>query len=379
MTDEKDEAPSLRETIDAAVEELSKDETPSEETTPEPQETAPQEPETPAEPTTPNTDDRPRDESGRFVAKEPAGEERSIPPKPADGQEAPPAATATPPEPAAAPDGPQAQNLAPPAGWSVAAKQAFDALPDAVKQDIAKRESEVNDGFQMYSGLRSHVEYAKSVNHTLPDLIDKWRAAEALLERSPVQGMQWLMQNYGVTPEMLGAAAQPQQAAQTQQPAQAQPQAQAQQTASNPMMQEIAGLKNQFTQFQQQQEQAAINAAQAEWDNFRADPSNKYAENVRDEMVMLLNSGKAQDLKSAYDQALWLNTETRAIVVAEQQKAATADQQAQQQAAAQQKRDAASSVTGSASDVTPAPGAQDKNSTARESIMAAMQQVGTRV
>ena len=80
-------------------------------------------------------EDRPRDESGRFAAKE-----GSAPAKPeAAPQE--PAKVETPPKPAATP------SVKAPQSWSTAAKADFDKLPPHIQAEIAKRESDVEKGF----------------------------------------------------------------------------------------------------------------------------------------------------------------------------------------------------------------------------------------
>jgi hypothetical protein len=96
---------------------------------------------------------RTRDEQGRF-SKDEQGEQAVVA---AETPVQSPAPTTDEPagqETTEAPVQPQA--VRPPPGWSPASKAAFDALPEAVKADVAKREEEVNKGFAKlgdYKGL----------------------------------------------------------------------------------------------------------------------------------------------------------------------------------------------------------------------------------
>ncbi len=74
----------------------------------------------------------------------------------------------------------------------------------------------------------------------------------------------------------------------------------------------------QQTQFAQQQENSLITA---ELSKFAADPSHKHYEAVKPHMAALLQAGQANDLQDAYDQAIYANPATRALVLAEQQAA----------------------------------------------------------
>src|SRR5262245_51974760 len=57
---------------------------------------------------------------------------------------------------------PAQARTAPPPGWSIKSKSHWDKLPQEVRDDIAKREVEVSNGFKEYQGLRPFSERARA-------------------------------------------------------------------------------------------------------------------------------------------------------------------------------------------------------------------------
>lgn len=317
--------------------------------------TAPETPDTPealaahvegTEPAAPIDGDRPRDEHGRFAPKDAAA-------KPAEvGKE--PAAPATPPDPnkpaTVAPvvtEAPVAK-IGPPPGWPVAAKGMYDGLPQPVKDAIAKREEEVNKGFadlREFKALKPYVENATKAGVPLTEALDRYIAADRLLESDPVRGIQWLAQTFGVDlRQFAGAQHQPQPAAPQAHAAPFNPQAL--QPHLQPLLAEIEGLKRVI----HGDKQASV---QAEIDKFFTDPANRYAENVAPQMEAFIRSGQAKTLAEAYEMAVWANPEIRTQLISEQasQTARTAADKARQIAASA--RGAGKSITG-APPATPA-------------------------
>lgn len=93
---------------------------------------------------------------------------------------------------------------------------------------------------------------------------------------------------------------------------------------------QLQGTLQQQSLMGQQQEEATLNS---EISSFAADPKHSHFESVRGHMSALLQAGQAQDLASAYEQAVWANPATRAAVLAEQQAAAKAEATQKAQAA----------------------------------------------
>jgi hypothetical protein len=222
-----------------------------------------------------------------------------------------------------------------PASWSPAAKATFDKLPPEVQQAVAKREQEIDHGLRRKS---EEVKRYEPLEQVLAPRRAQWAAqgmdevhavktllaAQDLLEKNPMQGLEFLARSYGVNLN----TAQPQ-----GQPYQAQPA-----RDSHP---EIVALKQQLQVLQSQVQTAQTAPIVSQIDAFQNDPANLYFENVRDDMAVLLHNGKASDLKEAYEMACWMRPDIRPFLQTAQAPAAPV-----QDKAAQARR-AAVSVTGS--------------------------------
>lgn len=266
------------------------------------------------------SDGRERGPDGKFIAKQPETVQ--------DTTDQPSEAVA---EPAAK------LAIRAPASWSPAAKATFDKLPPEVQQAVAKREQEIDHGLRRkseevkrYEPLEQLIAPRRALwaaqGMDEASAIKTLLAAQDLLERDPMQGIQFLAKSYQVN--LANLSAQPQGQAQQPQPA----------PDSHP---EIATLKQQLLDLQSQVQTAQTAPLQAEVDAFFSDPANLYAENVRPEMAMLLSNGKATSLRQAYDDACWMRPDIRPFLQTTQAPAVPT-----QDKAAQARR-AAVSVTGS--------------------------------
>jgi len=318
---------SLRDTIAASIEKASVPEAPA----------APAAPATPAAPPAQETqaeaEARARDEKGRFAPKEAEAPKPAAEAKPATEKAEEPGKEEAP-----------AKAVAPPPGWSVAAKSEFDALPDAVKAAVARREEEIDRGFAKLKDFKAietqHAPQAQQYGVPLPEYINRLAAADKFLQRDPENAIKWLAQNYGIN---LGAIA-----GQPATPQQAQPQAD---QTIQPLLQEINALKQIVYGDKQSQITNQV-------DQFFADPKNKYSENVADQMVLLINeakrSGQPVDLASIYETACFMNPEVRAALIKEQTSKSGAEQAAKAKQTADQARAAGASITGAPA-ATPPP------------------------
>lgn len=111
------------------------------------------------------------------------------------------------------------------------------------------------------------------------------------------------------------------------------------------LQQQTQLMQQQLQQFHQQQEMREQAGYQSEIQRFAADPAHPHFEAVKDEMALLLQTGKAQDLQSAYDTAVWMRADIRQSLVEQQR--AEAQRAAQEQAQATRAKSAAVSVKGS--------------------------------
>lgn len=267
--------------------------------------------EAPEKTTDDSSDDRQRDEKGRFKAKGDDDTESVAKVEKAVETEV---------KTEGAED--SAPAIKPPPGFSVASKAAWDELPQSVRNDIAKREQEIDNGFKRYSGLGKFAEEAERNGTTLQNAISDYAAIEGALRQNVVGGIEFICQRLGVDPRQLAHAMAgkyiPAAAADTGQ--------QGAPVAQQAQHFDPAELTRQFQQIARAEADSRVAAMRAETEaaqiqsqmaEFRADPKNKFFENVRQDMAALVQAGKANTLKEAYEAACWLNPDTRAILINE--------------------------------------------------------------
>jgi hypothetical protein len=117
-----------------------------------------------------------------------------------------------------------------------------------------------------------------------------------------------------------------------------------------PLSEELTALKREIYGSKQQQVQSQI-------DQFFSDPANRYADNVAEQMVKLIRTGEASNLKEAYDTACWMQPEVRAEILKEQRAAEAAQQAAATRKVTERARTAAKSINGGPATTT-LPGTQ---------------------
>ena len=360
------ETPSLRDTIIAARDAQIKEAEPDQE--------ADAEPEAKAKPERPAKQAKEASQEAREAPEErPRGPDGKFAPKIAS--EAPKAAEAEAEPAKEAVKDVAPTDIRPPPGWSPASKVAFANLPDSVKTDIAKRESEVNQGFAKladYKGLEPFTELAKRNGTTITEAVKNYNAFENSLNKDLVGGVGMICERYGQhplaianeiirryggTPAQIGSAG-------NQAPAQ-------NGIDLSPIQRELAELRSYMQNDQQTRLDQTI-------EQFKSDPAHTFFDNVRPQMAALLESGFAKDLKEAYDAACWANPEIRDLLIKQQSSGnGQAAQVASNAAAATQARRAAKAVTGA-----PSPGFKEapkegQRMSIRDNIRAAIdRQVG---
>ena len=196
----------------------------------------------------------------------------------------------------------------PPIGWSVAAKADWANLPPHVQEAVAKREQEVSQGFARYSGLKQFAEIAEQNGTTLAAAVQDYARVEDGLRRDFLSGLDNLAQRFGFQPAQVAQYY----AARHGVPAQGQIEGGAQQPSFDPDAIISEAERRAIARFEQTQAQRE---SQSEIERFAADPAHAYFENVRGDMAWLLQSGKAETLKDAYEMACWANPATRAIML----------------------------------------------------------------
>lgn len=280
--------------------------------------------ETPA--SEPKADGRARDEHGRFLPKS------DIPGEPDK--------TAQPSQPSA-PTGAETPKTAetpapgvdlPPSTWTALAKAEYAKLPEVVRNEIKKRETDFQKGIGQYKAaadfgtridgaLRPYAQVIREAGGTPEGVISNLlQTAYTLRTGTPEQKKQLLMsvaQQYGVN--LGGQPSETPQGGVDQNSI-----AQVVQQLLQPHLQKFDQFSTQFTSTQQQREQQEQQQLANQIEAFRTatdekgQPKHVYFDNVRNTMAALLDSGDAQSMDQAYEMACRAHPEVSRILSAEQ-------------------------------------------------------------
>lgn len=298
------------------------------------------------------TTDRPRDEAGRFTKAEreqAAKDAAAAAQAPQEGQQVE--------------EKPAELRMAPPPGWAPAAKAAFKELPPVVQEAVARREEEVNRGFQKlqeFKGLEPYAEMARNAGTTLSEAYERYVAAEQALDQDFPGGVAELCNTFGMHPMQLAQMLAERYGGQVRQPnGQPQPQGNSE---LGLLARELSAMKAEFGRLmseRQQQEEQAING---ELERFAQD--HIYFHDVRQEMGRLIREGKAQSLEEAYEDACWSHRDIRPLLIKEQAASGNSNGQSRVD---QHRRASGSLPTGS-----PLPGATPPTNGSAKSIRGAL-------
>ena len=295
-----------------------------------------------------SAEQRARDESGRFAAKE------SVPPVPP----VPPVPGELEPKPIKAPS-----------SWKPAAQEAYvkaergEALtPEEVRiltNEANRRESDFHRGVEEF---KTHAQKAKAYEAAIAPYsqnlqamgVDAPTAISALLKADHTlrysdpatkhQYFQQLAREYGIDLGQVQAA--PQQDPQTQY-----------------LMQQLNELRQNQQQWHnsiKEQEQTRANEQLSEFEK----AGNAHFDAVRGDMADLLETGKAKSLQDAYDKAVWMNPDIRQSLIEQQR--LDAQKNALHEAQALRAKSAAVSVKGS----SPSAGSSQTNGSDLRSLIA---------
>ena len=244
-----------------------------------------------------------------------------------------------------------------PPGWSAEAKAQFTSLPGEVQAAIAKREQEVDNGFRVlqdYKGLEEFTPIIRQAGMTHADVMRRAIDWEKALIHDPVNTVVHVARMAGVnlhalvngqTGEILQRNAQ-----------QAQPQRQAGAFNVEATVEHVLRKRDTETQV----------------DAFLSDPANAHAEDVLEDMIALVNAGRATSLQDAYDAACWMRPDIRRQLISQTAQASVPQLQAQRAAAADQARRASRSISGSSAPGPTRDAARGQPTSIRDSLRDAM-------
>jgi len=271
------------------------------------------------------------------------------------------------------PETPQ-ESIRPPAAWSASAKAMFQTLDPVVQAEVVKRERDMDKGLQERATQLKRYEPVESVLAPIRDrlalagtddatYLRSLVAADEMLRTNPQDALRQIAQMYGIP---FGAQAQ------------GQPQAQPDPASFSGLNIQTHVQQAVAQAVQQQTEQAQRAQTLSQIEAFANDPNNLYFENVRPIMSGLLQSGKATDLATAYEQAIWADPEIRPILLREQAKAEEAKRTEAIKLKAAQAKNASGSVAGSGGHGSPVT-TSNPTSTIEDDVRAAMAAAESRI
>ena len=262
-----------------------------------------------------------------------------------------------------------------PEHWSAEDRAVFDELPSAAQKSWLRREKEYEKGIQkkaeeskaLLEAIGPYRDFLKMRGIDEPTAIRTWVAAQQILDTDPVNGLKFLIQQYG--PQVASAL-------KAEFGQQNEPSGKRDDPDVAKLRQEISVLRNQNKQIETQYHTERQQQAYQQVQNFREEtdangqPVHPFFDEVQDKMRGLLLSGSAQDLQDAYEQAVWTHPKYRESYAEQQRKAAQQEEAKRRQEAANRAKKTARSVNGKGSIPTPAP----KKRTMREDLLAAWDQ-----
>jgi hypothetical protein len=273
----------------------------------------------PEEAPKPGEGGRVRDASGRFVQGKGDAPAR-VAPKPAPSAAVPPgkAPATLPPKGQGAPGGAPAQPvdaLKAPQSWKPAAREAWAKVPAdiraALEPDITRREKETAQALETSAYSRKvHEAFAQAATpyeamfradgvNAIQAASNLFQTAYALRTGGPAQKaalVARIIQSFGVPVDTLAAALS------------GQPEAQAQQQAPPPAQFKDPRV-DQWIAHQQAQERRQV---QTELQALQE--KAEFLPDVKEHMAVLMETGQAQTLEEAYEQATWANRDIRGIL-----------------------------------------------------------------
>jgi len=210
-------------------------------------------------------------------------------------------------------------DLAPPEHWSAEDKESFLAMDESGRRWALRLEANAHKGIQAKSEelkrLRGPIDEFKHLFQGVDEAegIRRLLNAQAVLQRNPVEGLRWLMQNLGVDEkQFIPSQKQPEDDDPFVDP------------AVKALKQEVQKLRADAENRQRNAQTAQYNAMVAEIQAFQnaadeqGNPLHPHAQQVMPTMAGLLQAGRATDLEDAYQKAVWALPEYREQALTQQ-------------------------------------------------------------
>ena len=240
--------------------------------------------------------------------------------------------------------------VTPPEHWSDEDKQAFVTMDESGREWALRLEANAHKGIEEKSlELKQFRDAFEPYKHLVPpgvseaQVIQNLLNAQAVLQRSPVEGIKWLMRSYGVDEKQFN-------------PTDTVPD---DDVYVDPEVRNLTQKVNQLTERAQndlqraeQERQQQVYAEIVKFRDTTDDDGNvlyPHFAQVQGVMAGLMQSGRAIDMESAYAEAVWAIPEYRDVVIAKQTKELAEKEMAASSVAAKKAIKAATSVSGKSS------------------------------
>ena len=227
--------------------------------------------------------------------------------------------------PAAADDEPDAPAPSPLEHWPAEWRGRFEGLPEGAKpyvldlhksleqahsrrsEALALREKRENGLAEIDAVIAPHREQLRLKGMSEAQAVERLLAAQAILERDPATGIAWLARSYGIAPPSPAALPPGDSGASRLGAIEA-----GQAALMEAFRQQAAGPRD-AASLQAMEAKLAARVAGA---NGAGKARFPHFEAVRPQVAALMQSGAAESLESAYEQALWANPTLRAEALA---------------------------------------------------------------
>jgi hypothetical protein len=222
------------------------------------------------------------------------------------------------------------QELKAPASWKPAVREKWNALPREVQEEVLRREGDqmrivgsVGHKIRLADEVSQHLQpfterlqrNGANTSQFLGDVFETVKILSSGDAKTKAEIVANIVQSYGVDLRALDSVLAGRIHAPPPDPRVLEAQRRA--YAAESLLQRQ----------HQQQEQVAQQSAQQTLSQFAADPKNEFYEDVRDLMADLLERGKAETLADAYSAAVWANADTRKILLQREHEARVAAKQ----------------------------------------------------
>lgn len=261
--------------------------------------------------------------------------------------------------------------VAPPPSWTVKSKADWDRLPEHVRADIAKRESEVSQGFSAlkdYRDLKPYAEMATKHGTTISAALKNYTGIETMLKNDLGQGIAQILQNFGLnqtqavqffsemTRKYGGAQGNsyPNTSAVGSSPQNGDPLYNILNPFIEPLKQEVTSLRQKLSSREEADRNASQQSLAKAIETFSGRPENRYFSDLEETITRLFETGMVPlsgnhegDLQTAYNLAAQMNSDVREALIDQRLREQKDGERKKEQEAASKAKQASRSLTGS--------------------------------